>query len=156
LAKFKYFKKTQSLDSNICLFAQATKDDIENILKIKNVFPKLSSSNIIKIHNIANNKKIKNKQKLNIITKDPSKKQIIIPMSINNSNTIIFQVNVYILNINRLLKGMKSKVSTNFICSDNRGVIITTNKAAATSDLNVVKGYIKELNNINSNNIMSL
>jgi len=144
------------LDSNICLFAQATKDDIENILKIKNVFPKLSSSNIIKIHNIANNKKIKNKQKLNIITKDPSKKQIIIPMSINNSNTIIFQVNVYILNINRLLKGMKSKVSTNFICSDNRGVIITTNKAAATSDLNVVKGYIKELNNINSNNIMSL
>lgn len=88
-------------------------------------------------------------------TKGSSRKQIIIPISINNSNTIISQVNVYILNINRLLKGMKFEVSTNFICSDSRGVIITTNKVAVTSDLNAVEKYIKELNNIDSNDIIS-
>ena len=50
---------------------------------------------------------------------------------------------------------MKSEVSADFIYLDNKGIIITTNKAIATSDLNVIEKYIKELNNINSNNIMS-
>ena len=50
---------------------------------------------------------------------------------------------------------MKFEVSTNFICSDSRGVIITTNKVAVTSDLNAVEKYIKELNNIDSNDIIS-
>ena len=50
---------------------------------------------------------------------------------------------------------MKSEVLADFICFDNKGSIITTNKAVATSDLNIVEKYIKELNNINSNNIIS-
>jgi len=50
---------------------------------------------------------------------------------------------------------MKSEVSADFIYLDNKEIIITTNKAIATSDLNVIEKYIKELNNINSNNIMS-
>ena len=50
---------------------------------------------------------------------------------------------------------MKYEVSADFIYLDNKGIIITTNKAIATSDLNVIEKYIKELNNINSNNIMS-
>jgi len=33
--------------------------------------------------------------------------------------------------------------------------IITTNKAIATLDLNIIEKYIKKLNNINSNNVMS-
>jgi len=40
---------------------------------------------------------------------------------------------------------MKSEVLADFICFDNQEIIITANKAVATSDLN----------NINSNNIMS-
>ena len=51
---------------------------------------------------------------------------------------------------------MKSKVSANFICSNNKEVIITTNKAKASSDLNIVERYVKELNDINSNNVMNL
>ena len=50
---------------------------------------------------------------------------------------------------------MKSEVLADFIFFDNKGSIITTNKAVATSDLNIVEKYIKELNNINSNNIIS-
>ena len=65
-------------------------------------------------------------------------------MSTNNSKAIITQANEHILNINRLLKGVKSDVSVDFICSDNKGVI-----AATPLDLSIVEKYMKELNNIN-------
>ena len=50
---------------------------------------------------------------------------------------------------------MKSEVLANFIYFNNKGVIITTNKAVATLDLNIVEKYIKKLNNVNSNNVIS-
>jgi len=81
--------------------------------------------------------------------------QIIILISTNNSEAIISQTNIHILNINRLLKDVKSEVFADFICFDNKGVIITTNKAVAFSDLNIVEIYVKELNNIDLNNVMS-
>jgi len=76
-------------------------------------------------------------------------------MSANNSEAIVLQVNVHISNINRLLKGVKSKVSADFIYSNNKD-IITTNKAIVSLDLSIVERYVKELNNINSNDVMSL
>ena len=48
-------------------------------------------------------------------TNNLSKKQIIIPISINNSKEDISQANKHISNINRLLKGIRSDVSTNYI-----------------------------------------
>jgi len=76
-------------------------------------------------------------------------------MSSNNSNIIISQANVYISNINRLLKDIKSDVSANFMCFNNKEVIITTKKVVASLDLSMIKKYIKNLNNLDSNNIMS-
>ena len=76
-------------------------------------------------------------------------------MSANNFEAIVLQVNVHISNINRLLKGVKSKVSADFIYSNNKD-IITTNKAIVSLDLSIVERYVKELNNINSNDVMSL
>ena len=76
-------------------------------------------------------------------------------MSANNSEAIVLQANVHISNINRLLKGVKFKVSADFIYSNNKD-IITTNKAIISLDLSIVKRYVKELNNINSNDVMSL
>ena len=96
----------------------------------------------------------KGKTKINMTTKDLSKKQIIVPMSNNNINIIVLQTNIYISNINKLLKDVKSKVFANFIYSYNKGVVITTNKIAVSSNINVIEKYIKELNNINSNDIM--
>jgi len=58
-------------------------------------------------------------------------------MSANNFEAIVLQANVHISNINRLLKDMKFEVSANFICSDNKDIIITTNKAVAFSDLSI-------------------
>ena len=76
-------------------------------------------------------------------------------MSTNNSEEVILKVNEHILNINRLLKGVKSNVSADYICSDNKKVFITTNKIVASLDLNIVEKYIKDLNNINTSDIMS-
>ena len=143
-------------DSNNLSYAQASKKDIKNIIKIKDAFPKLPSNKIIEIHNIINNKKIKRgKPKINITTKDFSRKQIIISISTNNSEVIITQANVHITNINKLLKNVKYNISANYICSNNKRIVITTNKAVASSNLNIVERYIKELDNIDSNNVMS-
>ena len=96
-------------------FSQNIKGNFENILKIKNVFSKLLSSKIIEIYNITENSRVKDRPKLNITTKEPSRKQIIIPMSEVNARTIALQANAYISNINRLLKEVKSEMSANLI-----------------------------------------
>ena len=51
---------------------------------------------------------------------------------------------------------MKSKISTNYIQSNNKVIVITTNKVVVSSNLNIVEKYIKELNNVNSNDVISL
>ena len=89
------------------------------------------------------------------MTKDLSKKQIIIFMSMNNVERIIVQTNTHIFNINRTFKEVKSDISTDYICSNNREIIITTNKVAVFLDLSIVEKYIKELNDVDSNNVMS-
>jgi len=87
----------------------------------------------MKIHNVINNTNQKSKLKFNITA----------------------QTNNYITNINRLLKDVKSEISADYIWSDNKRIIITTNEVAASFNLSIVEKYIKELNNVNSNDIMS-
>ena len=65
------------------------------------------------------------------------------------------KVNTYVFNINRLLKGVKSEILVDFIQSDNKRLLTTTNKVATTSNIDIVEKYIKDLNNIDSNDIMS-
>jgi len=77
--------------------------------------------------------------------KDLFRKQIIISIGTNNMEKVIVQSNAYVANINRLLKGIKLKISVNFIQFDNRDIIVTTNKIAT----------ILNLNNIDSSNIIS-
>jgi len=42
-----------------------------------------------------------------------------------------------------------------FIQADNRKLIITTNKVAVISDLNIIENYIKNINVVDSNEVMS-
>ena len=88
-------------------------------------------------------------------TKNLSCKQIIISICSNNAKRVIAQFNVYISNINRSLKDIKSEIIINFIRSDNKGIIITTNKVVATLDLNIVEKCLKNLNDIDSSDMMS-
>jgi len=102
-----------------------------------------------------NNINQKSKPKFNIMTKDLSRKQIIISMSMNSTKRVITQSNAHIANVNRLLKGVKSKISADYIHSDNQRIVVMTNKIATFSYLNIVEKYMKELNDIDLNNIMS-
>ena len=87
--------------------------------RIKKNFPNLLAQKVKEIHKALNNSKKKN-PRLNMMTKKPSRKQVIIPMSSHNANRIMFKSNTYIININRLLKYIKSDVLANFMYVDDK------------------------------------
>ena len=86
------------------LFIQATKGNTKDILKIKEAFSKLLAKKIIKIHNVVHNSNQKICPKINMTTKGPSRKQVIISMSENNIYLVASKADKHIFNINRLLK----------------------------------------------------
>ena len=63
---------------------------------------------------------------------------------------------MHILSINHLLKDIKSEICVDFICSDNRRIINTTNKVASALNINIIEKYMKNLNNVNLNKVISL
>ena len=87
--------------------------------------------------------------------KSPSRKQVIIFINIVNFNRFIVLSNKHISNINRDLKNIKLDIMADFIQADHRRLVITINKAAFTLDFNTIKRYIRNVNTINSNNIIS-
>jgi len=87
-------------------------------------------------------------------TKDLLRKQVIIPINLINSNRFIVLSNKHIANINRELKNIKLDIMANFIWANYRELVITTNKIISTLDLNTVEKYIKNIDVINSNEVM--
>ena len=68
-------------------------------------------------------------------------------MGANNSSKIS--------NINSALKNIKSEILADFVCNDYWDLIITMNKVTLQSDLNTIKKYIKNINVIESEDIMT-
>jgi len=93
--------------------ALSTSSNTKKILKIKETFPNLQAKKIENIQKIINNNS-KPRPKLNMITKGLSRKQVIAPMNI------------------------KSEVMTDFICIDQVGIIIITNKVASPLNLQII------------------
>ena len=85
--------------------------------------------------------------------KGPSKKQVIVPMNLNNRNQFIKDLSAHVTNINRALKNIKSEIVADFIYLDNRSIIITTNKVSNTLNLQIINKYIKNVNNIELNQV---
>jgi len=83
-------------------------------------------------------------------TKGPSRKHIIIPMSNDNTSSFMKNSSLNIANINRELRNAKTDVLVNYVCSDNMGITIVTNKVAQQSDLSIIDQYIKNSNDINA------
>ena len=52
----------------------------------------------------------------------------------------------YISNINKALRNIKSDVSVNFIYSDPLGIMVVMYKVTSSSNLQVIKNYIKNMN----------
>jgi len=63
--------------------------------------------------------------------------------------------NKHITNINRLLENIKYNVLANFIYTDNKEIVITTNKVATNLDLKVIENYIKNIDEVDMNNIIN-
>ena len=76
-------------------------------------------------------------------------------MSLQNTERIMVKSNKYINNINKALKDIQSDIITDFICINNRSMIITTNKVATNLDLNTIKKYIKSIDEVNTSEVIS-
>jgi len=110
-----------------------------------------------KIKNIQKtiNKLRKEKPHINIMMKGPSKRQVIILMNDNNTLKFMIFSSAYIANINRTLKNIKSNIVADFACANHHRLIITTNKVALSFNLCTIKNYIKNIDNIELNGIMT-
>lgn len=88
-------------------------------------------------------------------TKESFRRQIVILIKIENIANFIVKSSLYIFNINRILKDIKSDVIADFIHIDQQGLIVTTNKVVNNFNLTTIKKYVKNINNINSNKVLS-
>ena len=86
-------------------------------------------------------------------TKGLSCKQIIVPMNSDNIKKFMISSNKHVINLNYVLKGIKSDIIINFICFDYCDLIVTSNKVVFPSDLNMIENYIKNSNSLDSNDI---
>ena len=145
MAKSKFFKKNIIAKKS---YAQASKSSINNIVKIKDTFPKLLTKKVVKVNDIINKSDlVESKRKMT--TKELLRKQVIIPMNITTTEIIVNQANGIITNINTGLKNSNSKTIANFIKLVDNRVIININQATL-SHMNVIIKIIKNTTNINS------
>ena len=160
LEKSKFYQKKgmkpvqDNSNKGIKLYAQASSPNINEVLKIKENFPNLL---VKKIKNIQKtiNKLRKEKPYINIMIKGPSKRQVIILMDNNNILKFMISSSAHIANINRTLKNIKSDIVADFACANHHRLIITTNKVALSFNLYTIKNYIKNVDNIELNDIMT-
>ena len=159
LEKSKFFgkdnKSMKTVNTNVRKsYAQATSSNISNILKLKKNFPSLPAKKIEEIYRIIKNTN-KVKPCLNMTTKDPLRKQVIVLISKDNVDNIMVSANKYVTNINRALKNIKSNIMINFICPENIRITIISTSVALQSDLQVIERYVKNIENIRSDNVMA-
>ena len=119
------------------------KNIIRETLKIKETFPNLSNKKIEKMQKVINDSKDKVKLKINMTTKGPSRKQVIIPMNNNITKKFIKNSSLHVANINCALKTIKSNIIADFIHVNNKGIVITTNNISSESDLQEIEKYVK-------------
>ena len=120
---------------------------IKKVLKIKEVFPSLKSDKINNIQKIIKDDS-RPKPRINMTTKRPFRKQVIVLINNNNKTKFIKDSNNHITNLNRALKNIKSEIIVDFVQLDNSGVIIVTNKVILALKLQTIEKYIKNTNYI--------
>ena len=118
----KYFKNSFS---NITL----------DTLKIKESFPHLWNEKIDQVQKIINETNDKLKSCLNMTTKGPLQKQVIIPMNNEVAKWYLKNLSMHIININHALKGIKSNIIADFIHVEDKRIVITTNNVASPFNL---------------------
>jgi len=111
-------------------YAQASKQNasMADIIRIKETFPSVGVKEIDQINNIVR-RPSKSKPYIQMTTKGPSRKQVIIPIVKNNINKFMKNSLIHVTNLNRNLRNAMSEVLVDFIHSDLLGIMVVTNKA---------------------------
>jgi len=139
-------------------YVQASKSNlshIEDIVRVKEAFPALLADEVGKVLKIKNSGGDNRKPKINMTTRGPSRKEVIIPMAKHIAELIVNSAHNHITNINKCLKNSKSDIVTDFIRSTNNGIIITTSKPANDLNLAMIENYLKNMQNVDSSSIES-
>jgi len=118
------------------------------VLKIKETFPALNAKKIDQINNIVKGNS-KPKPQIQMTTKGPSRKQVIILISTENNNNFMKNSALHVSSINRQLRNTKSEVLVDYIRSDPLGITVITNKVSQQYDL-IIEQYVKNSNDINA------
>jgi len=133
-------------------FAQVTKGNENNLLKLREAFPALPARKIIKMNNISAGKS-NPKPKIQSTTKGLSRKNILVPLTATDTLNVINKANAHVGQLNTLFKACKSKINADCICETGNSITITTSSVAAPSDLMIIEQYFKGLDDVESNNI---
>ena len=100
-------------------YAQASKSNtssnIEDILWVKKVFPTLLANEVGKMLKVKNSGVGNKKPKINIMTRGPSRREVIIPITKVNAELIVNSAHIHISNVNKCLKNSKSDIIADFI-----------------------------------------
>jgi len=114
-----------------------------DVLKLKETFPNLPNKKIDMVQKVINGSSKKSKPKINMTTKGPFQKQVIMLINSELSKKFIKDSNMYVININHALKNICSNTIADFICADDKGVVIMTNNISSNADLQEIKKYVK-------------
>ena len=130
-------------------YAQASKQNISmsEVIKIKEAFPSIGAKKIDQINNIIKGTP-KTKPHIQMTMKSPLRKHVIIPMGSDNNASFMKNSSTHVTNINRALRNVKSEVLVDFICSDFLSIMVVTNKVSLQSDLQIIKQYVKNSDDI--------
>ena len=112
-------------------------------LKIKEMFPNLSNKKIDIVQKVINSDNSKPNPKINMTMKGPSHKQVIVPINNKLAKRFLKDLSMHIININHALKNILSNMIADFIRTEDKGTVITTNNISLPSDLQKIKKYIK-------------
>jgi len=93
-------------------------------LKIKETFSHLQNKKINQVQKIISESENKLKPRINITTKKPSCKQVIVPMNNKLAKKYLKDLSTHIISINCALKSIKSKIMADFIRIENKGIAI--------------------------------
>ena len=115
---------------------------VRETLKIKEVFPSLQNKKIEQVQKIISGV-TKPKPHINMTTKEPLCKQVIIFISTDNANNFVKESSIHVTNINKALKNIKLDVMADFIWVESKDIVISTNKVTNPLNLQMIKNYIK-------------
>jgi len=141
-------------------YVQASKTNIsssiEDVIRVKEAFPTLSADEVEKMLKAKNSGGGTKKPKINMMTREQLRREVIIPMTKTNTELIVNSAHIHISNINKCLRNSKSDIFADFIRYNINGIIITINKLASNLDLLTIEKYLKNIQNINSDSIKML